>query len=64
MPEDLPETPATHPEEMRTSFNLRIGEETSLRGDVRMTPAGVVTAGLMTVAVLIAATALVRAIRH
>lgn len=64
MTADSPETPSTHPEEMRTSFNLRIGEQASLRGDVRLTPAGVVTAGLMTVAVLVAAAALVRAIRH
>jgi hypothetical protein len=57
-------TLVTHPEEMRTDFNLRIGEKTTLRGSVRLTPAGIVAAGLMTVAVLVAAAALVRAARH
>jgi hypothetical protein len=54
----------THPEEMRTDFNLQIGKTTNLRGSVRLTPAGIVTVGLMTVAVLVAAAPLVRAARH
>ena len=64
MTEASPEPAITHPEEMRANFNLRIGEKVFLRGDARLTPAGIVTAGLMTVAVLIAATALVRAARR
>jgi hypothetical protein len=64
MTETAPEAPVTHPEEMRATFDLRIGENTSLRGSARLTPAGIVTAGVMTVAVLVATTALVRAVRR
>jgi hypothetical protein len=41
--DDIP----THPEEMRTVFNLRIGKSVSLQGSARITPAGVVTTGIM-----------------
>jgi hypothetical protein len=58
------EAQVTHPEEMRGDFDLRIGRSVSLKGSGRLTPAGVVTTGLMTVAVLLAATALVRAARR
>jgi hypothetical protein len=64
MTETAPEAAVTHPEEMRSSFDLRIGQNTSLRGSVRLTPAGIVTGGLMTVAILVAMTALVRAVRR
>jgi hypothetical protein len=64
MTETAPEAPVTHPEEIRTTFDLRIGEHTNLRGSARVTPAGIVAAGLMTVAVLVATTALVRAVRR
>jgi len=57
------ETPVTHPEEMRAGFDLRIGQ-TFASGARASTPAGIVTAGLMTVAVLVATTALVRAARR
>jgi hypothetical protein len=49
---------------MRADFDLRIGKNINLKGSGRLTPAGIVTAGLMTVAVLLAATALVRAARR
>jgi hypothetical protein len=58
------EPPITHPEEMRAEFDLQIGKNINLQGRARITPAGIVTAGLMTVAVLVAATALVRAARR
>jgi hypothetical protein len=58
------EAPITHPEEMRGDFDLRIGRNINLQGRGRVTPAGIVTAGLMTVAILMAATALVRATRR
>jgi hypothetical protein len=58
--------PITHPEEMRGDFDLRIGKNINLQGRVRarITPAGIVTARLMTAAVLMAATALMRAARR
>ena len=58
------EAPVTHPEEMRGDFDLRIGKHINLQGRGRITPAGIVTGGLMTVAILLAATALVRAARR
>jgi hypothetical protein len=64
MTETAPDAPVTHPEEMRAAFELRIGERTNLHGSARLTPAGIVAAGLMTVAVLVAMTALVRAVRR
>jgi hypothetical protein len=61
---DTVEAPTTHPEEMRASFDLRIGKSINLRGNARLTPAGIVTGGIVTVAVLLATTALVRAARR
>jgi hypothetical protein len=58
------EAPITHPEEMRAGFDLRIGKYINLKGSGRLTPAGIVTGGVMTVAVVLAATALVRAARR
>jgi hypothetical protein len=54
----------THPEEMLGGFDLRIGKNITLKGSGRITPAGVVTVGVMTVAIFLAATALVRAARR
>jgi hypothetical protein len=59
-----PEAPITHPEEMRGGFDLRIGKNINLKGSGRLTPAGIVSAGLVTAAVFLAATALVRAARR
>ncbi len=44
--EPEPEAPITHPEEMRANFNLRVGDKISLQGAARITPAGVVSAGI------------------
>jgi hypothetical protein len=64
MSDIAPEAPTTHPEEMRAGFDLRIGKNINLKGSGRLTPAGIVPVGLMTVAVLAATTALVRAARR
>jgi hypothetical protein len=58
------ETPITHPEETRAGFDLRIGKNINLKGSARVTPAGIVTSGIVTVAILLATTALVRAARR
>ena len=52
----------SHPEEMRASFDLRIGI-VSLQGTARMTPAGVATIGIAAGAVLLTLSVLIRAIR-
>jgi hypothetical protein len=49
----------THPQEMKTSYNLRIGKSISLQGSARITPAGVVTIGVTTLLVALAFAALV-----
>ncbi len=66
MPEtsDMIDAPLTHPEEMRATFDLRIGKSINLKGTARVTPAGLICAGIAGVAVLVAATALVRAARR
>lgn len=53
----------THPEEMKASVDLRIGNSVSLRATARATPAGLITAGIMVSAIVLAVTSLVRAVR-
>ena len=48
----------THPEEMKATYNLRIGKSISLQGSARITPAGVVTIGVTTLLVALAFAAL------
>ena len=55
--------PITHPEEMRAGFDLTFGD-LNLKGTARVTPAGLICAGIAGVAVLLAATALIRASRR
>lgn len=43
-----------HPEEIRSDFELRIGKHITLEGSARITPAGVISAGLATAAILVA----------
>ena len=53
-PETLAD-PATHPEEMRASYELRLGERVSMRATARITPAGVICVGLAAAAITLAA---------
>lgn len=48
----------THPEEMKATYNLRVGKSISLQGSARITPAGVVTIGVTTLLVALAFAAL------
>jgi hypothetical protein len=43
----------THPEEIKAVYDLRIGESISLQGSARITPAGIVTAGLTVCAIML-----------
>lgn len=65
MSEARDEPPATpyHPEEMKATWDLRVGKSISLQGTARWTPAGVVTAGIATSAILLAFAAVMRARR-
>ncbi|QUS38845.1 hypothetical protein RPMA_08385 [Tardiphaga alba] len=56
--------PITHPEEMRAAGEIQIGKYIDLRGTARVTPAGLICAGIAGVAILLAAAALVRASRR
>jgi hypothetical protein len=56
--------PLSHPEEIKATWDLRLGKTITLQGSARCTPAGVVTAGMAVSAILLATTALVRAARR
>ena len=53
-----------HPEEMRATWDLKIGRNIALQGSARWTPAGVITAGIAASAVLLSISALARAMRR
>jgi hypothetical protein len=69
MSADVPEphneqpTSAPRPEEMRASFNLRVGEKIVLQGSARWTPAGVICAGITAVGMLLGIAAIMKAAR-
>jgi hypothetical protein len=46
-------TTAPHPEEMRATMELRIGNSVSLNATARATPAGLATAALLASAILV-----------
>lgn len=60
---DAADPPLTHPEEMRAGFDLTFGD-LHVKGTARLTPAGLICAGIAGVAVMLAAAALVRAARR
>ncbi len=43
--EPSPENPS-HPEEIRSAFELRVGKHITLQGSARVTPAGVISSGI------------------
>ena len=47
-----------HPEEMKATYNLQIGKIISLQGSARVTPTGIVAAGVTTLLVALAFVAL------
>jgi len=49
MAEAISDQPITHPEEMRGDFDLSIGKNIRLTGHGRLTPAGIVTMGIVAV---------------
>lgn len=50
-PADIP----AHPEEIKATYDLRVGNMISLKGSARITPAGVVTTGMMVALIMLAA---------
>ena len=64
MPNDQAIDPApTHPEEMRASYDFRIGKIVTLQGTARTTPAGIIAVAIAASAILLSVAALVRAKR-
>lgn len=63
MDQPPPEPMPSHPEEMKATYDLRIGKSVSLQGTARITPAGVITMGLAAAAIILAVAALVSASR-
>ena len=53
-----------HPEEIRASVAFRVGNRISLTATLRMTPAGLVTTGIMVAAIVLSVAGLVRAARR
>ncbi|MBV8091346.1 MAG: hypothetical protein JO139_17590 [Alphaproteobacteria bacterium] len=53
-----------HPEEIRATLKLRLGKRGRLNATLRTTPAGLVTAGIMTASIFLSIGALVRAARR
>ncbi|WP_410825779.1 hypothetical protein [Methylobacterium sp. sgz302003] len=53
MPPDSTEAGPSHPEEMRASVDLRIGEAIALKATARATPAGLVAVAVLMGAILV-----------
>jgi hypothetical protein len=51
--EPSPQAPL-HPEEIKSVFDLRVGKHISLQGSARITPAGVISAGIAVAAMTLA----------
>jgi hypothetical protein len=47
-------TSPSHPEEIRSTFDLRVGKHITLQGTFRITPAGVISSGLAVAAMTLA----------
>ena len=58
-----PATPS-HPEEIKATFDLRVGTIANLQGSARTTPAGVISAGIAAAAVIFAVGYLVSSLRR
>ena len=59
-----PASAVFHPEEIKASVDLSVGNSVSLKATVRTTPAGLVTAGIMVSAIVLAVATLVCASRR
>jgi hypothetical protein len=60
--ENRSETAAPHPEEMKATLDLTIGNAVSVKASVRTTPAGLIGAAILTTAVLLPTVLLAKAL--
>ncbi|MGX5733170.1 hypothetical protein [Bosea thiooxidans] len=54
----------SHPEEIRSEFDLRVGKHITLQGKARITPAGVVCSGLAVAMIAFGLGYLVRSVQR
>ncbi len=52
--DDLSDAPPSHPEEIKSVFDLRVGENIAMHASFRITPAGVISTGIAVAAVAFA----------
>ena len=57
-------TAGSHPEEIKSVFDLRVGNHITLQGSARITPAGVISAGIAVAAMTLALGYLASSIRR
>lgn len=55
--------PLTHPEEIKAEYELRLGNLVTVKASARITPAGVISAGIATAAIILAVELLVSSSR-
>ncbi|WP_327525117.1 hypothetical protein [Bosea sp. (in: a-proteobacteria)] len=61
--EEPPTSLPSHPEEIRSAFELRLGKHITLQGSARITPAGVICSGLAVAAMVLSLGYLASAMR-
>ncbi|CAN7184017.1 hypothetical protein LJR030_000368 [Rhizobium sp. LjRoot30] len=62
--EDPPTASPSHPEEIKSTFDLRVGNHITLQGSARITPAGVICTGIAVTAMTFALGYLISSARH
>lgn len=62
--EEPPTAVPSHPEEIKSVFDLRVGKGIALQGSVRITPAGVISTGIAVAAMALALGYLTSSMRH
>lgn len=64
----IEEEPSTvlpsHPEEIKSTFDLRVGKHITLQGTARITPAGVISTGIAVAAMTFAVGYLISSLRR
>lgn len=62
--ERQPTAVPSHPEEIKSTFDLRVGKHVTLQGSARITPAGVISAGIAVAAMTFALGYLISSMRR
>ncbi|EUC00422.1 hypothetical protein PMI07_003708 [Rhizobium sp. CF080] len=62
--EEPPTALPSHPEEIKSTFDLRVGKNITLQGSARITPAGVISTGIAVAAMTFALGYLISSMRR